>query len=148
MRAVSTAASAARHVTGVAAQALLVAAIIAAIALALSPLYQPASWAIGTDGAAAGRGHISVPDGRFAGTTTATVNPGGSGAWVFARCYQDGVLVYGQYARVTGDNTAMLTLGPTPSWSSGTATCTAEEGTWSKSGRWQKVAGTTFTAWD
>jgi hypothetical protein len=55
MRAVSTAASAARHVTGVTAQALLIAAIIAAIALALSPLYQPANWAIGTDSAAAAR---------------------------------------------------------------------------------------------
>ena len=55
MRAVSTAASAARHVTGVAAQALLIAAIIAAVALVLSPLYQPANWAIGTDPAAAAR---------------------------------------------------------------------------------------------
>jgi hypothetical protein len=36
------------------------------------------------------------------------------------------------------------TLGPTPMWTGGAADCTAEEGTWSKSGRWRVLARTSF----
>jgi hypothetical protein len=60
MRAVSIVASGARHFSGVAAQALLIAAIIAALALALGPVYRPADFIAGTDTAAAARGGKSA----------------------------------------------------------------------------------------
>jgi hypothetical protein len=61
MRAVSFGAGLARHVAGVGAQAILLVAILAALALLLSPLYTPANWIAGTDDAAAGRlGTINV----------------------------------------------------------------------------------------
>lgn len=145
MQAVSRTASAVRHVGGVGLQAVLIAGIVAALLLALSPVFKPAADLAGPQAVLAGRsGNISVPDGAFAGTTTATVNPGGSGTWAYARCYQDGTLVYAQYVRANSDNQAMFTLGPTPMWQSGAADCTAEEGTWGRNGRWRVVADTTF----
>jgi len=56
MRAVFTVASGARHFTGVALQALLIAVIVAALALALGPVYRPADFIAGTDSAAAAKG--------------------------------------------------------------------------------------------
>jgi hypothetical protein len=77
MRAFSIAGSGVRHVAGVAAQALLIAAIVAIVALVLSPLYQPASWIAGTDRAAAGRmGTINVSFGS--GDARAATTEGGS----------------------------------------------------------------------
>ena len=149
MRPGSTIASGTRHVFGVGLQALLIAAILGLAALAASAIYKPAAFIAGVDNASAARnysGHISVPDGTYADTTVATVNPGGS-VWVRARCYQDS-LVYEQYVKVNGDNQATLTLGPTPSWSGGDATCIAQEGTFGKTNRWKVLAETTFNAWD
>jgi len=145
MRAVSTVASGLRHSAVAIAEALLVAAIIAGLLLALSPVYQPADFLAGTESAQAGRGSgsITVPDGTFAGTTTATVNPGGN-AWVRGRCYQGGVLVYEEYVRVDASNQAVLTLGPTPSWTGGDALCTGEELLLGKNARWRTLAATTF----
>jgi hypothetical protein len=59
-------------------------------------------------------------------STTATSKP-----WVDARCYQNGALVYEQWAAFYpgsidykyGD---IFTLGPTRMWSSGSADCTAD----------------------
>lgn len=90
-----------------------------------------------------GGGSISVPDGVFSGTVMATVNPGGS-VMVHAECFQGGTLVYAQYVAPDSNNQAMLTLGPTPSWSGGDADCTAEEGYFGGGGRWHSVASTTF----
>jgi hypothetical protein len=117
-----------RHAGGVAAQAVLIAAIVAALALALSPLYGPARTITGAGGVDAGRGGhgiISVPDGFFGGTVTATANPGGTDAWARAFCYQDGQMVYGQYVVVNADNVATFRLGPTQVWTGGYASCTA-----------------------
>jgi hypothetical protein len=98
-------------------------------------------------GAGRGGGVITVPDGAYAGTTTATVNPGGD-AWARARCYQNGMMVYSQSVRVDANNQATFQLGPTPLWQGGDASCTAEELTLQKNGRWHVVASTTFNAWD
>ena len=128
-------------------EALLVVAIIVALALALGPALKPAEPLLGTGVANAGgpsRGAITVPDGTFAGTTTATVNPGGENTWVFAECAQGGTVVYRQYVKAGADQTAVLTLGPTPSWTGGGATCFAQEGYWFKGSRWRVVAETTF----
>ncbi len=134
-----------RHALVALGEATVVALIIATILVALSPFYQPASTLSGTTGVdAGGRGSISVADGLFGGTTTGTLNPGGSGIWAMAECYQDGTIVYRQYVRNGADNTVTFTLGPTPSWQAGAADCLAEEGYWGKSGRWRAIAETTF----
>jgi hypothetical protein len=136
----------ARHVTGAALEALLIAAIIALVALAMSGFYQPAGFIAGVDNAdAAGRtsARITIPDGVFGGTTTATANPGGD-SWVYVACYRSGERVLGAYERVNSDNQATFRLGPTPSWASGAAHCVGQEGYWSKAGRWRVLAETTF----
>ena len=147
MRAVYSLSSAARHSLGALGEALLIAAILAALLLALAPIYKPADTLVGTqDVGAAPRnsGHITVPDGVFGGTTEATVNPGGDTIWVMAECWQNAQVVYRQYVKVGDDNVATLTLGPTPSWQGGAASCSAEEGTWFKGTRWRVLASTTF----
>ena len=144
MKAVSTvAASGVRHLAGVGLQALLIVGIVAALLLALSPMFRPAEGLAGINGAnARGSVVIAVPDGRFAGTTAATLSSG-SAVWALAECYQGGTLVYGQYVKASS-NTATFTLGPTPLWKSGPADCTAEAGGWGSNGRWRAVASTTF----
>lgn len=88
---------------------------------------------------------ISVPDGVFGATTTATVSSAGSGATALANCYQGGLLVYAQYVSVDASGHATFQLGPTPMWASGSASCTAEVGAFSQTGRWQTLASTTFS---
>lgn len=147
MRTGHAAGRAARHSAVAVTEALLVVAIAVALALALVPALRADSL-VGTGLAnAAGRssGNIIVPDGVFAGTTTATVNPGGDSTWVFAECAQGGSVVYRQWVKAGSDNTAVLTLGPTPSWSGGGATCFAQEGYWFKGTRWRVLAETTFS---
>lgn len=146
MRAGSAITSGARHAVEVGLQALIIAAIIATVALAMSAVYRPAGFIAGvadTDAARAGAGRITVPDGRFGGSTVATVNPGGDVA-VHAQCFQNGVVVWADTVRVDANNQAVLTLGPTPRWTAGAADCTAAEGYWTKTGRWRVLAETTF----
>jgi hypothetical protein len=150
VRAVSAAASGARHLSGVGLQALIIVGIVAALLLALAPTFGPADNLAGVEGAAAagrGQAHIAVPDGVFGGTTTATLNPGGD-VWALAVCYQDGQTVWLQYAHADDGKTATFTLGPSPLWQGGAATCIAEEGNWAKNGRWRYVASTTFSVSD
>ena len=145
MPAGSAASTGARHAIVAIGEALVVALIIATTLLVLSPLYRPAETLSGTTGVdAGGRGHITVPDGVFAGTTTATLNPGGTGTWAYAACYQNDTLVYAQYVKASG-STATFTLGPTPSWTYGAATCVAQEGYWGSNGRFRVIADTTFS---
>ena len=98
----------------------------------------------GTAFARGGSGGITVPDGVYGETVTATVNPGGTGAWARAFCYQDGELVYVEYVRVNADNHAVFTLGPTPSWEGGDASCVAEELKLRSNGSWRVLASTRF----
>jgi hypothetical protein len=111
--------------------ALLVVGLMAGTAFAGKP-----SAGGGTTGA------FRVDDGVFAGRTTA--HQGGSGTWVHATCYQDGGLVFEQYAQYGADHTASLLLGPTPNWSGGAASCRAEEGSWRRGTQWRASATTTF----
>jgi hypothetical protein len=135
------------HVLGVSAQALVIFAIIAAILMTLAPIYRPANFLAGTDRAMAAKNAgtsagISVPDTTFGGTSVAVA---GAGKWIYATCYQYGQLVYGQYKQVDLTGHAVLGyFGPTPTWSGGSAECTAQEGTWSRNGRWRGGASTTF----
>ncbi len=70
MRALTLAASGARHIAGAVTEALLVAMILGGMLVALAPVYAPASWLTDTGTARGGRtGTIYV---TFASTTTTT----------------------------------------------------------------------------
>ena len=80
------------------------------------------------------------------GMTTATVNPGGADVYVFVRCYApdlDGAYVYAAYFPVTA------VIGPLASslWTSGGASCIAEEGYFARNGfgRWVLLASDHFS---
>ncbi len=89
-----------------------------------------------------GSGTITVADGTFAGTTTAT-KTGSSIAWGHARCYQGGTLVYEQYQKFGTGSTVTFTLGPTPLWTGGSASCYGDGGYWQGS-RFRVVATDAF----
>ncbi|MGE5156088.1 MAG: hypothetical protein ACM3JP_01155 [Betaproteobacteria bacterium] len=164
MRAGSAFVLSARHIVGVSFQALLVAAIIAALAFAGSTVVGTAPGgansvlaAKGGNGNGTGGGHgngaggtttasITVPDGPFGGTTTASTNVGG-GVWVQEVCIANdgGALV--DYRSTDSNGQAVLQLGPTPTWSSGAASCTASLGAWNGNGNWEPTASTTFNAY-
>jgi len=160
MRAGSAFASSTRHVVGVGFQALLVVAIVAALAFAAATVVGSAPGGAHSVFAAKGGGgnpHVSggaptttatitVPDGPFGGTTVASTNAA-AGQWVREYCVSadGGALV--DY-RITDDNgQAVLSLGPTPTWSSGGASCNASLGTWDGNGNWQTSASTTFNVY-
>ena len=140
--------SIARSTAGVAVEGLLILATIVALIAAVTLVARGEPG--GADNAFAGRGGggvLTIADGSFASTTVATANPGTDGTWVMAECYQNDVLVYRQYVKVDPTtHQATLTLGPTPSWTSGAASCRGEEGTWFKGTRWRVLAETTFSA--
>jgi hypothetical protein len=135
----------ARATAGVTIEGLLILGTIAALVLAgtVATRGEPGS---ATDAMAArATGTVSVPDGVFGGTTTATANPGDDGTWVIVDCSQNDVIVYRQAVKVDpATHQATFTLGPTPLWSSGAASCRAEEGYWFKLTRWRVLATTTF----
>lgn len=153
MKALSSTASAMRHTFGALFEALIIAAIVGALVFGYAAISGASPLGAGdTLAAKGGNGHsaggaggasITVPDGVFGGTTTATANPG-DGSWALAACYQNGAQVYGQYVKIDASNQAVFTLGPTPSWSGGAANCIAEEGTFGSNGRWHSIASTTF----
>jgi hypothetical protein len=94
-------------------------------------------------------GVISVPDALYAGTTTATVNPGGTDVYVYVQCYTPdfgGDYVYAAFFPVDANNQAEL--GPLWStlWPQGSASCQAQEGYFTRNGfgKWVDVATTTF----
>jgi len=141
-----------RHTTGVAIEGLLILLTIAALTFAATLFTRgepggatDAFAARGGGGGGGGSGSLSIPDGAFASTTTATANPGDDTSWVMAECFQNGTIVYRQYVKVDPTtHEATLTLGPTPSWSSGAASCRGEEGYWFHGSRWRVYATTTF----
>jgi len=89
---------------------------------------------------------ITVPNGTFGTTDTASVSQ--TGLWVHATCSQYATTVYEQWLQTDGAGNATLTLGPTPMWSSGSASCDAEAGSWNSHGRWVVDAQTAFAVTD
>lgn len=87
---------------------------------------------------------VHVDDGVFAGTTTAHAGPE-TATWVRALCYQNGSLVYEQYAQFDASRRATLVLGPTPNWDSGSASCTAQDGYWRRGTTWRVTSTSSFT---
>ena len=126
---------------------LMSAAVLASSAIAVAA----PKGGSGKDAGGAGNvtGVISVPDTVYAGTTTATVNPGGEDVYVFVQCYTPdfgGAYVYAAYFPVDGNNQAQV--GPlwSTKWLGGDAACQAQEGYFTRNGfgRWVDVATTTF----
>jgi hypothetical protein len=81
----------------------------------------------------------------FRVSTTATTGP-----WVNVNCYQNGALVYSQWhgfypSYIWGQ---VFTLGPTPSWQSGAADCTARLVKLRSNGRQSLLATTSFHAYE
>jgi hypothetical protein len=127
MRATSTAASVVRHLGGVGAQALIVFAIIAAILLALAPVYKPADVLVGTGSVGAhGTSWIELSQVTSAASTRpalgstvsfdtgypkSTKNPR-----IEVLCYQGGALVYGEAG---GVNDSFLLGGGGSLWKDG-----------------------------
>ena len=125
--------------------ALLVVGLMAGSVLAAKPESSGQGKPGGGGGKPGGGGSatIVVPDGIYAQTTTATVTP--AGLWVYASCSQSGREVYAQYVRSDAAGAAILTLGPTSFWSSGSASCYANAGSFSVSGQWSTAGSTTFS---
>ena len=163
MRAGTAIAVSARHVVGVSLQALLILAIVVALAFAGSIAVGSApGGAHGVLAAKGGNGNgngghgngggatitatITVPDGPFGGTTVASTNAG-AGQWVQEVCYSadGGALV--DYRQTDDSGQAVLGLGPTPTWTSGGASCSASLGAWDGNGNWQASASTTFNVY-
>ncbi len=162
MRARSAAASVVRHVGGLAAEALLIAALVAAVALFFSPVYAPAKFLAGTDNAFAGGRQVAsialvAPTGA---ATTANWPAAGSQVsfsvtanvkasdvyklWVANQCFQDGTKVYAQYQAVQNWIAGPFTL----SWGGGgTASCTAFVFTYPMTATPLSGGTTTYTAW-
>lgn len=86
---------------------------------------------------------VHVEDGVYAGTTTAHAGPSNA-TWVRARCYQDGKQVYEQYRQFDVTRAATLTLGPTPNWTGGSASCTAQDGYWRRGTTWRVTSTSSF----
>lgn len=88
-------------------------------------------------------GTVRVDNGVFGGTTTAYAGPA-SATWVRALCYQGGKLVFEQYRQFDSTRRATLQLGPTPSWTGGSASCTAQDGYWRSNGAWRMTSTSSF----
>ncbi len=132
-----------RHLLGAVAEATVVTALIFGLIAGSAFGARGGNSSKGGHGGGGSTATISVPDGVYMGTVTATVSP--AGLWVKAACYQDNVMVYGQYIQSDANGQATLNLGPTSWWTGGPATCTAEAGGWSsRSGAWTAQGSTTF----
>ena len=92
-----------------------------------------------------GTSSFHVDDGTYATTTTAYRGSSAS-TFVHAKCFQNGVIVYEQWVKYWANWTVALTLGPTPSWKGGSASCTAEDGWWQNGTRWRVLATDSFAA--
>ena len=162
MRIISTGAAAMRHSAIAVAEALIVAAIVAALLLALAPVYQPADFLAGTESAQAAKGGNAARGGGGNGGSLSLVmveDTNGNGApnhaetvtfdlsttadkpYVNVRCYQGTAFVYdgwaGFYAGAWFGQTFTLSSNY---WTGGAADCTARLVTWSKNGREQTLA--------
>ena len=136
--------AASRHVLAAMLEAALVVAIIFALFLAFSPVLRPDDGPVALAGKpVGGSGAVVVPNGTFTERVTATASA--AYYWVHARCSQGGVVVYEQWVKTDGARHGVITLGPTPMWQSGAASCWAEDGRWSSNGRWRQSTTTTFS---
>ncbi len=150
MRAGSAIVSSVRHTIGVGLQALLIAAIVAGLAFAGSAVFGSApggAYDVFAAKPVSGRITVAGPV-AHGGSTTATVNPGGTDVYVFVQCYAaDGAYVYAAYSPVSAEKTASIGPLTSPVWAGGGANCTAQEGYFTRNGfgKWVVSAATEFT---
>lgn len=130
--------SAARHIAGVVAEASMITALVFGLVAGSAFAAQGGNGKV--HGASSAT--LTVPGGVFAATTTAKTAPG---LYVYAACSQQGTVVYTQYALADSSGNAVLTLGPTPMWTGGSAACTAQAGSFSATGAWRSQASATFS---
>lgn len=120
------------------AAALLESGIIALIILVL--LVAPA---LAARGGKVSSASVAVPDTAFGETTTATVT-GAENLYVRVECWQGASSVYLAVERTDSLGSASFRMGPTPSWGSGAAECSAQAGHFDRRGRWLVDASTDF----
>lgn len=123
------------HVSGVAVEASLVALIV--VGLMAGPAFAGKPGGSTT----APSGGITVANGVFAGTSAFQTS---ASIWAHAKCSQGGAVVYEQWVQADASGRGFFTNGPTPSWTSGDASCWAEAGNWSRS-RWRSAGSTTYS---
>jgi hypothetical protein len=119
--------------------------ILSAVVLAASLALLVAAPAIAAKpgGGGSTSSSISFTDGVFAGTSIATKS-GSTITWAHALCYKGGTLVYEQYLKYGTATKVTFTLGPTPMWTGGGATCTGQGG-YFQNARFRAVATDPFT---
>lgn len=97
---------------------------------------------------------LVVGDGTFGGTTTAIIegtsaarSSESSTVWVRVVCtlHTDGSVGMVAWEPTDASGAATFVLGPTPSWSSGSAECRADAGTFDRHGRYRLAASTGFS---
>ena len=102
--------------------------LLAGLALALliaSPVYGKAGASITAGGGPYAFGQTVPTFDLVAGWTPKNGRQPDGGYWARADCYQNGSVVYAQYADLTTPiYQSGFTFGPTPSWSGGAASCT------------------------
>lgn len=87
---------------------------------------------------------LAIPNGVFAGTTTATVT-GASGYWVHIACTVNGTTALTATQRTDATGRTTFTLGPTATWTSGGASCSGDTGYYNSRGKYVVVTTTSFT---
>jgi hypothetical protein len=133
-----------RHVVLVALEALLVATLVWIAAMTLAAFSQGDAGLTGSANAGRAVPSLEVADGRYGTMTIATARPVADGTWVHATCLQGTTVVLSQWAHVDSSGHASFQLGPTATWTSGAASCSAEQGWFSPNGRWRVQTTATF----
>lgn len=132
-----------RHVGLVALEALLIAVIVWVAAMTLAGATQNGG-IVGAAAAGDNSASLSVAGADLGGTAVLTAHPGDEGTWVHAKCVQASSTVLSAWVRIDASHHAPLPVARSPHWSSGGATCVAEEGYFSTTGRWRVIVSTTF----
>ena len=132
-----------RHVGLVALEALLVAMIVWVATMALAGATQNGGL-VGAAAAGDDSASLTVAAADLGGSAVFTAHPGDEGMWVHATCAQASSTVLSAWVRIDASHHATLPLARSARWSSGGATCVAEEGYFSSNGRWRVIVSTTF----
>jgi hypothetical protein len=132
-----------RHVGLVALEALLVAVIVWVAAMTLAGATQNGGL-VGAAAAGDNSASLTVAGAGLGGSAVFTAHPGDEGMWVHATCVQASSTVLSAWVRIDASHRATLPIARSTHWSSGGATCVAEEGYFSTNGRWRVIVSTSF----
>jgi hypothetical protein len=141
MRAGATVTSGARHVVGVGLQALIISAILATVALAMSAFYKPAGFVAGVDDADAG-GRIRATIGWASSTARTSATSGGSANFAVTRSVADNDPVMWVTNKCYDGRDRLVSWVDLPVRWGTTASLTGEAGPFDSSGAWCKAYAT------